>query len=66
VVHGVVAHQMTTRGQLAQKIAPRQILGSIAHDVVAIDEEHRFDPATGQLIENQRGSQQIRTVVEGQ
>ena len=66
VVHGVVAHVVPVHRQLAQKIAPRQILGPVAHDVLAHDEEHRFQVAAIQFVQNERRALQVRAVVEGQ
>jgi len=52
--------------QLAQQIATRQILGPVAHDVLAHDEEHRFQPSAIQFVHNQRRPLQVRAVVEGE
>jgi hypothetical protein len=66
MVHGVVAHVVPMHGELAQKLAARQILGPVAHDVLAHDEENSSQLAALQLGQDQRRPLQVRAVVEGQ
>jgi hypothetical protein len=66
MVHRVVGDQVAVRRDLAYEIAARNVLGTLADQPPAGDEEDRLQAALVQLGQNRGRPHQIRTVVERQ